>query len=127
GKAIHIHPLVCAAFNADFDGDQMAVHVPLSQKAVEEARTLMLSTLNLLKPADGEPIVGPAKDMVLGVYYLTTWQAIPKKGDGRKFADLDDVELAYDLGQIDIHAKIKLAVSTWFNDKGERYTRPQKR
>src|SRR5258705_3504250 len=70
GKAIQIHPLVCTAFNADFDGDQMAVHVPLSQKSVEEARTLMLSTMNLLKPADGEPVVGPAKDMVLGVYYL---------------------------------------------------------
>jgi DNA-directed RNA polymerase subunit beta' len=71
GKAIQIHPLVCSAFNADFDGDQMAVHVPLSQKAVEEARTLMLSTKNLLKPADGQPIVGPSKDMVLGAYYLT--------------------------------------------------------
>src|SRR5574337_1951042 len=66
GKAIQIHPLVCAAFNADFDGDQMAVHVPLSTKAVEEARSLMLSTKNLLKPADGQPIVGPSKDMVLG-------------------------------------------------------------
>ncbi len=71
GKAIQIHPLVCSAFNADFDGDQMAVHVPLSEKAVQEARTLMLSTRNLLKPADGQPIVGPAKDMVLGIYYLT--------------------------------------------------------
>jgi DNA-directed RNA polymerase subunit beta' len=71
GKAIQIHPLVCSAFNADFDGDQMAVHVPLSDKAVEEARTLMLSTRNLLKPSDGQPIVGPAKDMVLGIYYLT--------------------------------------------------------
>ncbi|MGH2520970.1 MAG: DNA-directed RNA polymerase subunit beta', partial [Anaerolineales bacterium] len=127
GKAIQIHPLVCAAFNADFDGDQMAVHVPLSQKAVEEARSLMLSTTNLLKPADGEPIVGPAKDMVLGVYYLTTWQAGEKKGDGRLFADLDDVELAYSLSQVDIHAKIKLQVTTWFNEKNERYTRAQKR
>ena len=71
GKAIHLHPLVCSAFNADFDGDQMAVHIPLSRKAVEEARGLMLSTKNLLKPADGEPVVGPSKDMVLGVYYLT--------------------------------------------------------
>jgi DNA-directed RNA polymerase subunit beta' len=71
GKAIQIHPLVCSAFNADFDGDQMAVHVPLSEKAVQEARDLMLSTKNLLKPADGQPIVGPAKDMVLGIYYLT--------------------------------------------------------
>ncbi len=71
GDAIQIHPLVCAAFNADFDGDQMAVHVPLSKKAVDEARDLMLSTRNLLKPSSGDPIVGPAKDMVLGCYYLT--------------------------------------------------------
>jgi DNA-directed RNA polymerase subunit beta' len=71
GKAIQIHPLVCSAFNADFDGDQMAVHVPLSDRAIEEARTLMLATKNLLKPSDGQPIVGPAKDMVLGIYYLT--------------------------------------------------------
>ena len=71
GSAIQLHPLVTTAFNADFDGDQMAVHVPLSKKAVTEARELMLSSRNLLKPADGEPIVGPSKDMVLGVYYLT--------------------------------------------------------
>ena len=71
GKAIQIHPLVCSAFNADFDGDQMAVHVPLSEQAVKEARELMLSTRNLLKPSDGMPIVGPSKDMVLGNYYLT--------------------------------------------------------
>ena len=71
GKAIQIHPLVCSAFNADFDGDQMAVHVPLSEQAVKEARDLMLSTRNLLKPSDGAPIVGPSKDMVLGNYYLT--------------------------------------------------------
>ena len=127
GKAIQIHPLVCAAFNADFDGDQMAVHVPLSQKAVEEARELMLSTQNLLKPADGEPIVGPAKDMVLGVYYLTVDTPGAKKGDGRKFGDLDELELAYSLGQVDIHARIKLLVNTWYNEKGERYARSQKR
>jgi len=127
GKAIQIHPLVCAAFNADFDGDQMAVHVPLSQKAVEEARELMLSTQNLLKPADGEPIVGPAKDMVLGVYYLTVDTPGAKKGDGRKFGDLDELELAYSLGQVDIHARIKLLVNAWYNEKGERYARSQKR
>ncbi len=88
GKAIQIHPLVCAAFNADFDGDQMAVHVPLSQKAVDEARTLMLSTKNLLKPADGQPIVGPSKDMVLGCYYLTmdpTADLIVKKERAEEF------------------------------------------
>jgi DNA-directed RNA polymerase subunit beta' len=107
GKAIQIHPLVCSAFNADFDGDQMAVHVPLSDKAVEEARRLMLSTANLLKPADGEPVVGPAKDMVLGVYYLTMEKA-GLKGEGMTFADLDEVELAYSLEQVDLHAKIKL-------------------
>jgi DNA-directed RNA polymerase subunit beta' len=127
GKAIQIHPLVCAAFNADFDGDQMAVHVPLSQKAVEEARELMLSTRNLLKPADGEPIVGPAKDMVLGVYYLTVETPGQKRGDGRVFVDLDEVEMAYNLGQVDIHAHIKLQVNTWYNEKSERYLRPQKR
>ncbi|MEP7357480.1 MAG: DNA-directed RNA polymerase subunit beta', partial [Anaerolineales bacterium] len=127
GKAIQIHPLVCTAFNADFDGDQMAVHVPLSQKSVEEARTLMLSTMNLLKPADGEPVVGPAKDMVLGVYYLTVDTPGKKRGEGRVFSDLDDVDLAYSLGQVDIHAHCRLQVNTWFNEKGERYARPQKR
>jgi DNA-directed RNA polymerase subunit beta' len=127
GKAIQIHPLVCTAFNADFDGDQMAVHVPLSEKSVEEARRLMLSTMNLLKPADGEPVVGPAKDMVLGVYYLTVDTPGAKKGEGRVFYDLDDVELAYSLGQVDIHAHCRLQVNTWFNDKGEPYARPQKR
>ncbi len=127
GKAIQIHPLVCPAFNADFDGDQMAVHVPLSEKAVEEARSLMLSTTNLLKPADGEPIVGPQKDMVLGVYYLTFWHPHPRKGDGRVFSDLDDVELAYSLDQVDIHAKIKIMATTWYNEKNDRYQRPQRR
>jgi len=108
GKAIQIHPLVCAAFNADFDGDQMAVHVPLSQKAVEEARKLMLSTQNLLKPADGQPIVGPTKDMCLGVYYLTMDTRGPHKGDGKAFTDLDEVELAYSLGHVDLHARVKI-------------------
>ena len=107
GKAIQIHPLVCAAFNADFDGDQMAVHVPLSDKAVEEARRLMLSTANLLKPADGEPVVGPSKDMVLGVYYLTMEKA-GQRGEGMSFVDIEEVELAYALGLVGIHAKIKL-------------------
>lgn len=96
GKAIQIHPLVCSAFNADFDGDQMAVHVPLSEKAVKEARELILSTKNLLKPADGQPIVGPAKDMVLGIYYLTmdpTVEIITRKENidrFRTFASLND-------------------------------------
>jgi len=121
GKAIHLHPLVCAAFNADFDGDQMSVHVPLSKKAVEEARELMLSTQNLLKPADGEPIVGPTKDMVLGVYYLTmAIDGREHRGDGRAFSDLDEVEMAYGLGQIDIHASIKVMTITWYDDDGAR-------
>src|SRR4030043_641259 len=87
GSAIQLHPLVTTAFNADFDGDQMAVHVPLSQKAVKEARDLMLASRNLLKPADGEPIISPSKDMVLGVYYLTMAQKPNNKGDGSASAD----------------------------------------
>ncbi len=85
GSAIQLHPLVTTAFNADFDGDQMAVHVPLSEKAVWEARNLMLSSQNLLKPADGEPIISPSKDMVLGVYYLTISNDLKHKGDGTNF------------------------------------------
>jgi DNA-directed RNA polymerase subunit beta' len=107
GKAIQIHPLVCAAFGADFDGDQMAVHVPLSKVAVEETRKLMLSTQNLLKPAHGGPIVSPDKDMVLGCYYLTM-ERDGCRGEGKVFVDLDEVALAYDLGKVDLHAKIKL-------------------
>jgi len=107
GKAIQIHPLVCPAFNADFDGDQMAVHVPLSKQAVEEARKLMLSTQNLLKPAHGEPIVGPTKDMVMGCYYLTM-EEDGCRGEGKIFTDLDEVALAYELGKVDLHAKIKV-------------------
>ena len=120
GKAIQIHPLVCSAFNADFDGDQMAVHVPLSPKAVDEAYTLMLASKNLLKPADGEPIVGPSKDMVLGVYYMTM-EKDGKKGEGRIFADIDEVDLAYSLGQIGLHTKIKLSIETHFDDENRRY------
>ena len=120
GSAIQLHPLVTTAFNADFDGDQMAVHVPLSQKAVQEARTLMLASKNLLKPADGEPIISPSKDMVLGVYYLTMEQAAEHKGDGRIFADFDEVELAYQLDQVHVHTRIKLQTTTWYNDKGDR-------
>jgi len=107
GKAIQIHPLVCAAFNADFDGDQMAVHVPLSKVAVEETRKLMLSTQNLLKPAHGGPIVSPDKDMVMGCYYLTV-EEDGRRGEGKVFVDLDEVSLAYELGKVDLHAKIKV-------------------
>jgi len=115
GSAIQIHPLVCAAFNADFDGDQMAVHVPLSDKAVEEARRFMLSTKNLLKPASGEPIVGPTKDMVLGCYYLTL-ERPGAKGSGKAFSSFDEVQLAYDLGVVDIQASIKVLYKSWLDE-----------
>ena len=109
GKAIQIHPLVCSAFNADFDGDQMAIHVPLSQKAVNEARELMLSSRNLLKPADGSPIVGPTKDMVLGCYYLTmdtTAEIICRAGDADKYRSWDALT---DAGVINIGVAHNLA------------------
>jgi DNA-directed RNA polymerase subunit beta' len=128
GSAIQLHPLVTTAFNADFDGDQMAVHVPLSQKAVQEARDLMLSSHNLLKPADGEPIISPSKDMVLGVYYLTTDDTSRKHpGDGRVFADMDEVEMAYSLGQVGIHAEIRVVINTWYDDKGSRMSKQEER
>lgn len=115
GSAIQIHPLVCAAFNADFDGDQMAVHVPLSDDAVKEARELMMSSVNLLKPSSGEPIVGPSKDMVLGCYYLTV--AVPNaKGAGMVFADADEVKLAYDLGVVDLRAPAKIRFTDWADE-----------
>ena len=125
GSAIQLHPLVTTAFNADFDGDQMAVHVPLSQKAVKEARELMLASKNLLKPADGEPIISPSKDMVLGVYYLTMAQKANHKGDGRAFADIDEVEMAYALDQVEVHSEVKLRAKTWYNDKGDRLPEPE--
>ncbi len=106
GSAIQIHPLVCSAFNADFDGDQMAVHVPLSEAAVREARELMLSSRNLLRPANGEPEVGPSKDMVLGCYYLTM-ERPGAKGEDKVFSSFDEVEMAYDLKKVELHAKVK--------------------
>ncbi len=124
GSAIQLHPLVTTAFNADFDGDQMAVHVPLSQKAVKEARELMLASKNLLKPADGEPIISPSKDMVLGVYYLTMKQKANHKGDGRAFASMDEVEMVYTLGQVEVHSEIKLLASSWYADNGDRLDEP---
>jgi DNA-directed RNA polymerase subunit beta' len=127
GSAIQLHPLVTTAFNADFDGDQMAVHVPLSQKAVQEARELMLASKNLLKPADGEPIISPSKDMVLGVYYLTMKHKADHKGDGRAFSDLDEVELAYQLDQVYIHTEINVRATTWFDEEGVRLLEPQTR
>ncbi len=121
GKAIQIHPLVCPAFNADFDGDQMAVHVPLSKIAVEETRKLMLSTQNLLKPAHGEPIVGPTKDMVMGCYYLTMEEE-GCRGEGKIFANLDEVALAYELGKVDLHAKIRLSMGAEERGSGGEFT-----
>jgi DNA-directed RNA polymerase subunit beta' len=126
GKAIQLHPLVCAAFNADFDGDQMSVHLPLSQQAVKEARELMLSSMNLLKPADGEPIVSPTKDMVLGVYYLTmTREDREHKGAGMAFSDMDEVEMAYALGDVEIHAPIKMQSATVYDEDHNRLDEPE--
>ena len=127
GSAIQLHPLVTTAFNADFDGDQMAVHVPLSDKAVWEARQLMLASKNLLKPADGEPIISPSKDMVLGVYYLTAADDLEHKGDGSAFSDMDEVELAYSLGHVEVHSRIKVRVKTWYAENGDRLAEPETR
>jgi len=110
GKAIQLHPLVCTAFNADFDGDQMAVHVPLSVEAQIEARVLMLSSNNILSPANGSPIIVPSQDIVLGLYYMT--RGIPaRRGDGMTFASPAEVRAAYDSGQIDLHAEIKVRMN----------------
>jgi len=105
GKAIQLHPLVCAAFNADFDGDQMAVHVPLSIQAQIEARVLMMSTNNILSPANGEPIIVPSQDIVLGIYYMTREKPFAR-GEGKVFGSLDEVRMAYDAGEVDLHAKV---------------------
>jgi DNA-directed RNA polymerase subunit beta' len=113
GRAIQLHPLVCPAFNADFDGDQMAVHVPLSLEAQAEARLLMLACHNILSPATGRPIVTPSQDMVLGCYYLTAENPHANKGKGRRFGNLDDAIKAYEQGQIDIHAYV------WLRYEGE--------
>ncbi len=107
GRAIKLHPLVCTAFNADFDGDQMAVHVPLSSEAQAEARMLMLASGNLLKPSDGKPVVVPTQDMVLGSYYLTL-DKDDQPGEGKIFRDFDEALLAYDAGVINLHSKIKV-------------------
>jgi DNA-directed RNA polymerase subunit beta' len=105
GKAIQLHPLVCAAFNADFDGDQMAVHVPLSLEAQMEARTLMLASNNVLSPANGEPIIVPSQDIVLGLYYATR-EHVSAKGEGMSFADLAEVHRAFDSRQVEPHARV---------------------
>jgi len=113
GKAIKLHPLVCTAFNADFDGDQMAVHVPLSMEAQIEARVLMMSVNNILSPANGKPIVVPTQDMVLGIYYLMK-ERKGAKGEGKIFSDPEDVRIAYDAGTLDEHAKIRVRMNGSF-------------
>jgi len=120
GSAIQLHPLVCSAFNADFDGDQMAVHVPLSERAQEEARTLMLSSRNLLSPATGEPSIGASQDMVLGSYYLTMGRP-GLKGEGRKFSNQTEALLAFEHKVIDLQAAIKVRL-----DAGKVYQEPGK-
>jgi DNA-directed RNA polymerase subunit beta' len=114
GKAIQLHPLVCTAFNADFDGDQMAVHVPLSVEAQIEARVLMLSSNNILSPANGSPIIVPSQDIVLGTYYMTRG-ITGRRGEGRTFANPEEVRSAYDAGQVELHSKIQMRM------QGKRY------
>jgi len=119
GKAIQLHPLVCAAFNADFDGDQMAVHVPLSLEAQLEARALMMSTNNILSPANGEPIIVPSQDVVLGLYFMTR-ERVNAKGEGMKFADVSEVHRAYQGGFTHLQAKVKVRISdSSLNRSGE--------
>ncbi len=124
GKAIKLHPLVCTAFNADFDGDQMAVHVPLSVEAQAEARFLMLSVNNILAPKDGSPITTPTQDMILGSYYLThpgdeDRNTYAEKGDGKVFTDIDEMLMAYQTGVVGIHAKVKVRMYKDGDDVGK--------
>ena len=116
GRAIKLHPLVCTAFNADFDGDQMAVHVPLSVEAQAEARFLMLASNNILKPQSGQPVVEPTQDMVLGCYYLTL-QRDGEKGEGKAFASEDEAIMAYQTGECSLHAKVKIRIEREFEGK----------
>ena len=109
GKAIQLHPLVCAAFNADFDGDQMAVHVPLSVEAQIEARVLMMSTNNILSPATGRPVIGPTQDIVLGCYYMTR-ERPGSRGEGMPLSSPEEVRIAYDAGEMHIHATLKVRI-----------------
>jgi len=122
GKAVQLHPLVCTAFNADFDGDQMAVHVPLSIEAQLEARTLMMSTNNVLSPANGDPIIVPSQDVVLGLYYMTR-ESIGAKGEGMIFADLAEVVRAYETHAVSIHAKVKVRIQETKIIDGEAETK----
>ncbi len=119
GKAIQLHPLVCTAYNADFDGDQMAVHVPLTLEAQLEARALMMSTNNVLLPADGEPIIVPSQDVVLGVYYMTRAR-VNDKGEGMAFADIEEVSRAYGAGQVGLQARVRVRISESFTDQDDQ-------
>jgi DNA-directed RNA polymerase subunit beta' len=116
GKAIQLHPLVCTAFNADFDGDQMAVHVPLSIEAQLEARALMMSTNNILSPANGDPIIVPTQDVVLGLYYMTR-ESAAAKGTGMLFSDIDEVHRAYETGAVELHAKCRVRMTEQLADE----------
>ncbi len=126
GKAIQLHPLVCSAFNADFDGDQMAVHVPLSLEAQMEARTLMLASNNILSPANGDPIIVPSQDIVLGLYYATR-EKINAVGEGMAFSDVGEIKRAYESGKVELHAKITVRIREFDLDeagqKVEKITR----
>jgi|TARA_B100000809_G_scaffold188101_1_gene186480 DNA-directed RNA polymerase subunit beta' len=122
GKAIQLHPLVCAAYNADFDGDQMAVHVPLTLEAQLEARTLMMSTNNILAPANGEPIIVPSQDVVLGLYYMTR-SRVNAKGEDMVFADANEVQRAYETGHAHLQARIKVRITDiYIDDDDEKVT-----
>lgn len=121
GKAIQLHPLVCTAFNADFDGDQMAVHVPLSLEAQLEARSLMMSTNNILSPANGDPIIVPSQDVVLGLYYMSR-ESVNAKGEGMYFSNIEEVHRAYETRQASLQAKVSVRVcEVSFDEHGERH------
>jgi DNA-directed RNA polymerase subunit beta' len=126
GKAIQLHPLVCAAFNADFDGDQMAVHVPLSLEAQAEARTLMLASNNVLSPANGEPIIVPSQDIVLGLYYMTR-EKINAKGEGMLFADVTEARRAYDNREAELHARVTVRIKEVTLDENKNRVETVKR
>jgi len=121
GKAIQLHPLVCAAYNADFDGDQMAVHVPLTIEAQVEARCLMMSTNNILSSSSGDPIIVPSQDIVLGLYYMTR-DAVNVAGEGMIFTNIDEVRRAYELEKVHIHARVKVRINDTYIDKSDHAT-----
>ncbi|MFQ5546618.1 MAG: DNA-directed RNA polymerase subunit beta', partial [Acidiferrobacterales bacterium] len=125
GKAIQLHPLVCAAYNADFDGDQMAVHIPLSIEAQLEARALMMSTNNILSPAHGEPIIVPTQDIVLGLNYMAR-EKINEPGEGRVFADVSEVHRAYETGHVSLHTRIKVRIREVLRDDDGNRTETSK-